>query len=296
MTARWRWGALAVAVWAIASLMHLRFSLWLVVPHETAFGKFALADLVPAAAAAGGAVLLFAIALQLRRAPHPRLAAGYWIAWAAAVVAMDSTLTFSPNEWAHYPQYALVAWLLARAVDPSRYRRCVGRLLFWSTLLGAGDELLQYLWIAASYGQYFDFNDCLANLVGASGGLLLYYGAAPVRPRDSSRSLPLAELVTVTALAIVMAVTMNAGPVSLGPPPHVAVPPGGVVRMDTGTWHLYLQRSASLYGSWQPGQRHARYYVLPPVTGLGLMLAAGVLFSGLGWRRTMPPQGGNERK
>jgi len=154
MTARWRWGALAVSVWAIASLMHLRFSLWLVVPHETPFGSVTLADLVPAVAAIGGVVLLATIALQLRRAPRPGLAAGYWIAWVAAVLAVDRTLTFSPNEWAHYPQYALVAWLLARAVDPSRDRRCVGRLLFWATLLGAGDELLQYLWIAASYGQY----------------------------------------------------------------------------------------------------------------------------------------------
>ncbi len=287
MTERWRWGALAVAVWAIASLMHLRFSLWLVEPHETAFGKFALADLVPAAAALGVVALAAAVAFQLRRSPHKWPIAGYWAAWAAAVVAMDRTLTFSANEWAHYPQYALVAWLLARALDPERERRCAGRLIFWVALMGAADELLQYLWIAASYGQYFDFNDCLSNVLGAVAGMLLYYGAAPLGTRVASRMLPMAETVTLTALALVVAVAMGAGPVSLAPPPQVPVPPGGVVRHPDGAWHLYLQRSPGLYGSWQPSQRQDRYYVLPPAMGLGLMLAAGALFSGLGLRRAM---------
>ena len=99
MTARWRWGALAVSVWAIASLMHLRFSLWLVVPHETPFGSVTLADLVPAVAAIGGVVLLATIALQLRRAPRPGLVAGYWIAWAAAVVAMVVLFTLKLPLW-----------------------------------------------------------------------------------------------------------------------------------------------------------------------------------------------------
>lgn len=296
MMERWRWGSVAVAVWLIASLMHLRFSLWLVEPREMAFGKFALADLVPAAAAVGVVALVVAVAFQLRRGPRPWLAAGYWIAWAVAVAIVDRTLTFSANEWAHYPQYALVAWLLARAMDPARERRCVGRLIFWVALMGAADELLQYLWIAASYGQYFDFNDCLTNVLGASAGLLLYYGTAPVRPREASRGLPVAESVTLAALVIVVAVAMSAGPVSLGPPPGVAVPPGGAVRQPDGRWHLYLQRSPGLYGSWQPGQRHARYYVLPAVTGLGLMLTAGMLFSGLGWRRAMWTKGGDEWK
>lgn len=284
MTARWRWGALAVSVWAIASLMHLRFSLWLVVTHETPFGSVTLADLVPVVTAIGGVVLLATISLQLRRAPRPGLAAGYWIAWVAAVLAVDRTLTFSPNEWAHYPQYALVAWLLARAVDPSRDRRCVGRLLFRVTLLGAGDELLQYLWIAASYGQYFDFNDCLANLVGASGGLLLYYGAAPSRSPEAVPSPPRLEAAALATIALVVAVSMRAGLVVLSPAPQVTVPPGGMVRQADGAWRVYLQRGPNFYGSWQASQRHSRYYVLPPVTGIALIFAAGVLFAGLGGR------------
>ncbi len=224
MTARLRWGSLALAVWATASLMHLRFSIWLVETRESAFGKFAIADLVPAAAAVGVVVLVAAIAYQLRRGPRPWLAARYWIAWAVAVVIVDRTLTFSANEWAHYPQYALVAWLLARALDPARERRCVGRLIFWVALMGAADELLQYLWIAASYGQYFDFNDCLSNVLGAIAGLLLYYGEDPARRHEASRSLPVAESVTLAALVLVVAVAMNAGPVSLAPPPQVPVP------------------------------------------------------------------------
>jgi len=279
-----RW-FLVAAVYTVGCLMHLRFSLWLVRTRETAFGSLSYAQLVPAVAVVAAIALAIGIAMQLRRSPRPWLTGGYWLAWVAAVATADRYLTFSLNELAHYPQYALVAWLLARAMDPGRTRWHVGRLLFWTTLLGAGDELLQYLWITSSYSDYFDFNDCLVNLLGAAAGLLLYYGAAALPSPDSERTPPRVEAAAVGILAFAVAAFLNSGLVVLSPAAAVVVPPGGTVRQSDGSWRLYLQRGPRFHGSWQGGQRHAKYYVLPPVAGLGFMLAAGLVFAGFGSRR-----------
>lgn len=288
---RARWWILLALAYSVGVLMHLRFSLWLVRPRETPFGSLALADLVPALSIVAAFAVAAAIVLQLRRSPRPWVAAGFWLAWIAAVVLVDLTLTFSANEWAHYPQYALIAWLLARATDPGRSRWYVGRILFWVTLMGAGDELLQYLWITASYSDYFDFNDCLVNLLGAGAGLLFYYGAAAGPSPDSRRGFPLGEVLAIAILALAVKASFQAGFVATSPAAQVAVPPGGVVRAADGTWTLYLQRSPRHYGSWQGGQRRAAYYVLPPLAGLGLILSVGVVFAGLGFRGRVPAPG-----
>jgi hypothetical protein len=291
VTTRARWWILLAATYSIGCLMHLRFSLWLVRLRETPFGSFALADLVPALSIVAAFAVAAAIARQLGRSPRPWRMAGFWLAWIAAVVAVDLALTFSANEWAHYPQYALIAWLLARALDPERNRWCVGRVLFWVTLMGAGDELLQYLWITASYSDYFDFNDCLVNLLGASAGLLFYYGAAAGPSPGTRRRFPLGEVLAIAILALAVKASFQAGLVAVSPAAQVAVPPGGVVRGVDGTGTLYLQRSPRHYGSWQGGNRWAEYYVLPPVAGLGLMLVAGMVFAGVGLPGWTPAPG-----
>mgnify|MGYP001030119080 CR=1 FL=1 len=284
MRARARDWILFAAVYAAGCLLHLRFSLWLVRPRETAFGSLAFAELVPAAAMAAGAALAAAVVLQLRRSPRPWLTGGFWLSWIGAVALADRYLTFSSNEWAHYPQYALVAWLLARAMDPGRQRWRVGRVLFWVTLLGAVDELAQYLWITASYSDYFDFNDVLVNLVGAFAGVLLYYGSgAP--SLEAGDDPPRVEALAGGIVALVVAAAFGLGLVATSPSPGVAVPPGGIVRPADGAWRLYLQRTPRHYGAWQDSVRRARYFVLPPPAGLGFTVMAGALFAAFGLRR-----------
>jgi hypothetical protein len=275
------WWAIFAVVYVAGCLMHLRFSIWLVSPRETSLGRFAFADFVPAVAAAAAILLVAAIVVQLRRARRPWLLAGCWVLWAGAVALNDRFLTFSANEWAHYPQYGLVAWLLARAMDPARERRCAGRILFWVALLGAADELLQYRWITASYSDYFDFNDCVANVLGGAGGLLLHYGSAQGAVREVRPGWPRAEAAVLATVAFVVASGFATGYVALSPVATVRVPPGGVAVLADGTSRLYLQRRPSHYGSWQAGPRWSRYYVLPPMVSLLIMLSSGVLFAGL---------------
>ena len=282
------WWLVAAAYFAASCLMHLQFSLWLVRPRATPWGQHALSALVPAAAALGGLLLGAFVIRQVRRSPQPRLLAAAWLLWAAAVFAIDRTLTYSANEYFHYPQYALLAWLLARTLDPGRSRWIPGRVLFWTTLLGAVDELLQYLWITASYSNYFDFNDVLTNLVAAVAGVLVYYGAA-ARPAPPARDRRWPRLEAGVAVAVVLLVAAGFASDRLRLAPREAVAPGGVAWSSNERWTLYLQRSADQYGSWQSGPRRGVHYVLRPAEGLLALAVASALLVGFG-RRFGAPQ------
>lgn len=274
-----RWWLVTAAYFAASCLLHLQFSLWLVRPRATPWGQHALSELVPAAAALGALLLGAFVLRQLLRSPQPRLLAAAWLLWAAAVLAIDRTLTYSANEYFHYPQYALLAWLLARTLDPGRSRWIPGRVLFWTTLLGAVDELLQYLWITASYSNYFDFNDVLTNLVAAVAGVLVFYGAA-ARPTSSAREArsPWVEAGVFVVLALLVVGAIASDRLQLVP--RGAIAPGALAWQSNGRWTLYLQRSADQYGSWQSGPRSGVHYVLRPREGLlGLALAASLLIA-----------------
>lgn len=289
MSARW---ALALAAYYVTGcLMHLQFSLWLVRQRDTVLGHLAFSDAMPVLVVAGAVGLLLWLVMRVPRSPRPRLTVAFWLLWLAAVVLIDRYLTYSINEYAHYPQYGGLAWLVARAMDPQRTRWYVGRVLFWTTLLGIGDELLQYLWITTSYSDYLDFNDFLTNLVAAAAGTLLYYGTGARPPRSGERRAPLVEAGVAAALAIVVAASLMSGRLVQTPPGKI--PPGGIAWPVDGGARLYLQRGPDFYGGWQPSQRHARYHVLAPVPGLLILLAVGLVFSGFGRtaRRGAEPTG-----
>lgn len=281
----WPWWLSVVAYYVVCCLMHLKVSLWLVRQRDTLLGRFAYVELMPALVIAGSLALLFYIARQLRRSPRPWLTGGYWLFWLAVVAIYDHYLTFAIVESVHYPQYAMLAWLLARSLDPQRTRWYVGRVLFWATLMGAGDELLQYLWITSSYSDYLDFNDILMNLLSAAAGVLLYYGAAPAPRRDSASSSLRVEALVAAGIALGVTIGLQTGLIVQRP--ATTISPGGLASQPDGSRRFYLQRGPDYYGRWQHGPRHGRYYVLPPAAGLGAMLVAGMLFSGFGLGRTV---------
>lgn len=272
----WPWWSLALTYYVANCLMHLQFSLWLVRQRDTLLGKMAYADLMPSLAIAGGIGLILWLAVCLRRSPRPGLTSAFWLLWLASVFLIDRYLTFSINEYAHYPQYALLAWLLARAMDPQRVRWCVGRVLFWGTLMGVGDELLQYLWITTSYSDYLDFNDFIVNLVAVSAGLLLYYGPAAKPAPSAAYRKPVVELLVAGAIILVALAGLQTG--RLAQSPTEKIPPGGIAQLTDGSQRLYLQRGPAFYSSWQGGPRHGRYFVMPPLPALLIMLMAGLAF------------------
>ena len=273
------WWLAIAGYFSAISLGHLQFSLWLVQPRTTEFGAFAFKDLVPYVAIVSGLALATWLFRRARRSSRPGPVLAYWTIWVLCIVLSDSFLTFSVPEYAHYPQYAALAWLLARALDPDRSRLRVGKVLFWATLLGVVDEVQQYVWIAPTYGDYMDFNDFVFNVLGAAAGVLIYYGFEPGDKRSAERRLPLLEVLLSVVLCVGVVAGLQTG--RLATDPTSPVPPGGLVRGADGALRLYLQRRPGAFGSFSEAPYHGRYWILDPLSGLALMLGAGMMFGTL---------------
>jgi hypothetical protein len=265
----WLWAGLALG-WAVVSIVgHLPFSIWLVSQRAGASGPWAFKDAVPYVTVLAAVGLCLWVWRQSRAASSARLrVVGLsWLVWLACCIMVDRWLTFTVNEYAHYPQFALLAWLWARALDGERARWPVLRVVLITTLLGAMDETAQYLWTTKSYSHYLDFNDWLVNGLAAWAGVMLFYGfhePAPSVPLWRTRAAWAAAALAL-ALALGTAVA-TCGCVRLTPDPGVQVGPGG---MDQKV--LYLQRAQGWYGHWHPGPRHGRYWVIHPLPALALL-------------------------
>lgn len=275
----WLWVGLALA-WVVVSIVgHLPVSIWLVTQRTGASGTWAFKDAVPYVTVLAAVGLGLWVWWQSRSASSGRLRVVglYWLLWLACCVMVDRWLTFSVNEYAHYPQYALLAWLWARALDADRTRWPVVRVVLVTVLLGALDETLQYLWTTKSYSNYLDFNDWLVNGLAAWAGVMLFYGfrepgpgAAFERGRWGWRSGWVAAGVVSLALCVLM---LACGCVRVSPEKGESVQRGGM-----GEKGLYLQRAPGWYGHWHSGPRHGRYWVIHPLPALALLgLGLGVL-------------------
>jgi len=291
-------GAAAALYFVATTLAHLEFSLWLVGPRTAAWQgqavqysyRDAMPYLLPVVALA---LLAWLVRDALQHGTRQRIAivACHWLLWVGCVTAVDRWLTYSVPEYFHYPQYALLTWLLAQTLDPDRTRWPVARLLALTTLLGAIDELVQYLWITASYSHYYDFNDVVVNLLAAALGVMVYYGfrspQTTVQPprRQAGRVVAL-----VLGLLAMAATTSN----HIQLTPTQAVPPGGLARGADGTQRLYLQRQPGLYDRWHPGAWRPRHWVLGPASAaaaLGLVWLAWWPFGRTGRTALQVPRG-----
>jgi hypothetical protein len=259
---RWR---LAAAYWSAASLGHLQFSLWLVNTQQTPLGSIKPANYVPLAAALALLALLSYLAWQAYRGSARAVTLAFWLCLASAMLLADLSLTFSANEYFHYPQYALLAWIIARALDPQREQFSAGPTLLIVTLLGAADEVLQYAYITRSYSEYLDFNDIFINLQAAAIGMLLYYGfrqpaSAGARRRHARRGA--LGFILLAGAIFVGAMLLQQQQIR-----------GGLDRLPL------IERAEQRYGQWLAGPHRGQYLVLSPALASLLIGVNGVLFS-----------------
>lgn len=81
---------------------------------------------------------------------------------------LSSSLLISTNvECAHYPQYAVLGFLMRCLIDGDM------AALLACNLVGMVDELIQYV-SNPQYTSYLDFNDIILNMVGAMVGITLW--------------------------------------------------------------------------------------------------------------------------
>ena len=272
------WPVTTLLYWLGASLLHLEISKIIVSPVSTPLGAFTPANYSGSFAWVLLILCAFFVLLMAVRGKARLRTMGYWIMWGAALYGANRLLVFSPNEYAHYPQYALLAVLLVIWRDPHREKWPIGNIIFWGTALGIADELMQYLLICPSYGDYLDFNDFVLNQLGIVAGLLLVYGFREqgVTIRHLSSIHKTRAFKTIIIAFAMVSVLIATDRLKVTPP--YEIPPGGISAV-TGRTILYLERKPGITGNWNRVGEGRSYYVLSPAAGLPLLLALGFLFA-----------------
>jgi len=277
-TFRFFWPVITLGYWLGASLLHLEFSKIIVSPVSTPLGTFTPANLSSPLAWILLILCAFFVFFRAVRGKAVFRTLVYWCLWGVTLYGVNRILIFSPNEYAHYPQYALLALLLVCWRDPHRDKWPIGNLIFWGTALGIIDEVIQYLFVCPSYGDYLDFNDFLLNELGIVAGLLLLYGFKVQRPTIKPL-LPIyktrAFKTIIISFLIVLGLILT-DRLKIAPPQNI--PPGGIFTVHDRT-SLYLERKPGITGAWNHFGDGRAYYVLSPAAGLSLLFALGLLFS-----------------
>ena len=269
---------LAGAYWMATSLLHLELSKLIVSSVSTPFGNFRPSDYSSVSGWVGLTALVLIVFLRARRGQHHLRTSIYWLFLLAVIFAANRLLLFSPNEYVHYPQYAILVILMCLSIDPDRTRWPFVRILFWGTFMGIIDEVNQYLFVCPSYGDYLDFNDFFLNQLGVVTGLLLVYGFHAPENQDRP-TLPLFKSVEVKLVAVCFVILIllhAAGRLYVTPPKEV--PPGGIALVN-GKKAIYIEKKPGIMGNWNKVSKENEYYVLAPAGGLFLLLMTGLIFS-----------------
>ena len=138
------------------------------------------------------------------------------VVYLAAIVAIaHALLVVNGIEAIHYPQYALLAWLLVRS------GMGLERSWMTATALGAIDEIWQWQTLPRAVPGYLDWNDIVLNAVGAALGVLIV-----VRMRRAPLTEPLLSATRIGgALALAGLIALVGGPL-IGRP-FYRLTPGG---------------------------------------------------------------------
>jgi hypothetical protein len=138
------------------------------------------------------------------------------LVYLGAIIAMSQALiVVNGIEAIHYPQYALLTWLLVRCG--------LGLERSWlaSTALGAIDEIWQWQTLPRAVPGYLDWDDILLNALGAALGVLIV-----VRMRHAPVSEPVLPATSMgVALAVAGLIALLCGPVIQQP--FYRLTPGG---------------------------------------------------------------------
>jgi len=275
-----------IAYYLASSLLHLYISnLLFVNPITTPFGSFKISDYM----GTFGKTTLFFLAIYLAfrcfKGTFRLVTISYWFIWLVTVLWTSRFLLFHPNEYIHYPQYAILAVLLALCVDPDRSKVPWARILFWTTLMGVLDEMNQYFYLCRTHGDYLDFNDMLMNIQGAQAGLLLFYGFRQSSQKSSGPTslfiiikafIPSFEGITVLLSAAIISIFLYTGTLQITAPSQI--PPGGIVDSH-GTINVFLERLPHIMGSWGQSPSGRAYYRLRPLEGFILLSGLGFIYS-----------------
>src|SRR5262245_34453072 len=193
----WRWLAAACGVFVSDLLLHLPIT----DVCDTLVRRFGFEtyDLVLRRGFLGlGAVMVAVIAL--RRSPQRGLLLASAGALVGVALVFQRVLLVSGIENIHYPQYALIVWLLMQGGLPGESAYLV------STGLGIADEGYQLATMPRGTPGYFDWNDVVLNALGAAFGVVLVLA---LRRTQHEPVLPRRRVWTATCVVMVAAFALS---------------------------------------------------------------------------------------
>ena len=133
----------------------------------------------------------------------------------AIVAGAQMLIVLNGVEDVHYPQYALLTYVLARGL-PTLEGAWMG-----GTILGAADEGYQFIALPRGTPGYFDWNDVVLNAIGSAFGIVI--AVMFVRRPDAQALLSRRRTLLIVSAAVVTAVIV-------APPivrPFFDITPGG---------------------------------------------------------------------
>jgi len=185
---------------------------------------------------------------------------------ALLVLALNTIIVIN-IELVHVVQYAVMALLLFPII--SNYRET----LFWTTILGAVDELYQYLVIAADKANYYDFNDVVINLLGASLGLLI------IRSMDVKARVSYPKWINSPA-----SITMifGSGILLLGlVSGWINIWPSDLGENDNVIFEFVKKKEKSFWTSLPP---NVKFHVMRPIEGFIAVIILFNIFKNIGYK------------
>lgn len=198
-----------------------------------------------------------------------------WVFALGCLYGVDYFLICTNIERIHFPQYAILAFLLKMTIRDDFF------ILFLCTLGGIFDEWVQFV-MHPKYTGYLDYNDFILNLIGAVLGLLIFgifRKESNIDTTSYTKKLKkITYLVTGAALLLIMAGYLSGRIVPYAPLPKKPE----VFAIIEGKRRMILSfvRSSDFWVTTKYGRK---YHILSPIEGTILMtcllLFYGKLFS-----------------
>ncbi|MBT8233419.1 MAG: hypothetical protein HKO66_00850 [Saprospiraceae bacterium] len=103
-------------------------------------------------------------------------------------------------ELIHILQYAIMAILLFPLIGH------YNETLFWTNVLGALDELYQYIYLSPEKADYFDFNDVIINLLGVALGLIILRSKGILGFRKVPKGVKSPQFIALSITALIIGI------------------------------------------------------------------------------------------
>jgi hypothetical protein len=201
----------------------------------------------------------------------------YWVLFAELIVFFYYMISLHPIEIIHFLQYGSVTYLLGLCFDIKRKKFLFATIIFWGSVIGIFDEILQYYLINWAQ-KYLDINDFLVNVLGSIFGAMLYYGFKDINELNEPKkvfykTVRFRFIFFISVLLIILFVTDY-----LRVSPPYPVYPFTQAIVD-GRIMFFMERAPEYFDTLQKHFINGYFYNLGPISGISIIAAIIFIFS-----------------